>query len=84
MQTFTEWILIAALMLTSYLLRGLAKICRGLGMAAGYLERNLPFWIMASRITAGYIRQAMARSWEERRQLLLEQKDGVYDLGCAY
>ena len=84
MQTLIEWILIAVLMLVSYLLRGLVKICQGLGKMAGYLERNIPFWIMIFGIVASYFRSAMARSWEDRRQLLLEQKDNVYDLDYTY
>ena len=84
MQTLIEWILIAVLMLASYLLRGLAKTCQGLGKLAGYLERNIPFWIMAGRITARYIKAALGRVWDMRTQLLLEQKDNVYDLDYTY
>lgn len=84
MQTIMEWILIAMLIFVSYLLRGLAKICQGLGKVAGYLERNIPFWIMAGKFAAEYIKTAWGRGWEMRSQLLLEQKDSVYDLGCMY
>ena len=84
MQTLMEWILIAILILASFLLRGLAVICHGSGRLTGYLEYHLPLWITAVRFTARHIKTCLIRSWEVRTELLLEQKDPVYDLGYTY
>ena len=84
MQTLTEWILIAMLMLASYLLRALASFCRAAGIVVGYLEIRIPIWIGAVHRAAARIRRRWQYSWQFRHQLLLEQKDPVYDMENVY
>ena len=84
MQTLIEWIIIATLLMASYLLRVMAGLCWAADIAVRYLEIRIPIWIDSGRRAAARIRMRWCLGWQFRHQLLLEQKDRVYDLEHTY